>query len=228
LAEKVQGEVIGIGKTTQAETLQSVVKTSVQVKEKSGIRKLFRGFFVEDLKTVRKNIWNDVIVPSVKTGIANAITGGVYMWLFGKNGYSNAPGGIFRPLWSGGASSAYSNIVKVQNGQLVNSGAGVGAKVSVASDPNYVRYTSADVYDPDYIRYASWQDAENVFASLCERIGLYHVATVKNLYDLSGMTGYEMVLQNWGWYDLPYHRVIPVGDGTFVLKLPQPTPLGKT
>ena len=228
MTERVVGEVVGVGKTGQAqpaETLSSVVQSSVTVKKKSGLRRLFEGFFVEDLKTVRKNIWKDVVVPSVKTGIANAITGGVYMWLFGKNGYSNAPGGLFRPLWSGGATSTgYSNIVKIQNGQLVNQ----GSKITVGNDQSFGKYTSADVYDPDYIRYASWQDAENVFTNLCERIGLYHVATVKNLYDLSGMVGYEMVLQNWGWYDMPWHRVIPVGDGTFILKLPQPQPLGKT
>ena len=235
MVEKVQGDVVGIGKTatpgqlqaSQAEQLNSVVQSSVTVKKTSGLKKLFRGFFVEDLKTVKTNIVKDVIVPSLKTGLANAITSGVYMWLFGKNGYSNGPGGLFKPLWSGGAmanTSYYSNITRVQNGQVITNN---GPKVSVGNDNNFGKYTSADVYDPDYIRYASWQDAENVYVKMCERISLYNVATVAHLMNLSGIPNYEMVLQNWGWYGFDWHRVIPVGDGTFILKLPQPSPLGK-
>ena len=34
-----------------------------------------------------------------------------------------------------------------------------------------------------------------------------------------------MVLQNWGWYNFDYHRILPVGDGTWILRLPPPTAL---
>ena len=229
MVEKVQGEVVGVGKSTQqqVETLNAVVETSATIKKSHGLKKLFKGFFVEDLKTVRSNIWKDVIVPSVKTGIANAITGGVYMWLFGKNGTNNGVGNYIRPFWSSGT-TAYNNLYRYPGGSVTSPGVSTGPKVSVGNDPSFGKYTSMDVYDPEYIRYGSWQDAENVFMNLCERIGLYHVATVKNLYDLSGIQGYEMVLQNWGWYDMPWHKVLPMNDGTFILKLPQPSPLGKS
>lgn len=223
MVEKVQGDVIGVGKNSNPEKDPVMpVVNSATVKKQSGLKKLWKGFFAEDLKTVRGNVMETVIKPSIKSGIANAVTSAVYMWLFGKNGYTGAPGGIFRPLISGGANTAYSNIIKLQNGQVVNSGA---PKVSVGNNANFGNYTSADVYDPEYIRYPSFEDANNVYVGLCERIGKYNFASVKDLYKLSNIDGaYEMVFQNWGWYDIAWHRIVPVGDGTWFLKLPQPNP----
>ena len=228
MAERVTGEVVGVPAKAN-EQLQSVVTTSVTVKKQSGLKKLWKGFFVEDWKTVRGNVMENVVKPSIKSGIANAITSAVNMWLFGKNGYTNGPGGIFRPLWGSGTNYvnntiAYNTLYANQN-RIANTQNG-GAKVTVGD--NFGRYTSNEVYDPEYIRYATYADAENVYLGLCERIGKYQVATVKNLMDLSGMSGYEMVLQNWGWYDLAWHRVYAAGDGTWILKLPQPCPLNAT
>lgn len=225
MVEKVQGEVVGVaGKNVKDETLAPVITTAATVKKQSGLKRLWKGFFAEDFKTVRTNVMDSVIKPSIKSGIANAITSAVYMWLFGKNGYSTAPGGIFRPFISNGVTNNPYNVYRVQNGQVVNNSIPGAPKVSVG-EQNFGRYTSAEVYDPEYIRYASFEDANNVLTGLCDRIARYNVATVKNLFDLSGMQGYEMVLQNWGWYNFDYHRILPVGDGTWILRLPPPTAL---
>lgn len=222
MVERVQGEVVGVGnKNIQTETLTPVVASSATVQKTSGLKKLWKGFFAEDLKTVRGNVMETVVKPSIKAGIANAITSAVYMWLFGKNGY-NGTVGPFRSLFSGTTNNyAYNNVVRVQNGQVVTS---TGPKVSIG-DNNFGKYTSAEVYDPNYIRYASYADAMAVYEGLCDRVAKYNVATVKNLFDLSGMSGYEMVLQNWGWYGFDWFKVLPTGDGTWILKLPQPQPL---
>lgn len=219
--EKVTGEVVQVGNNNvQTETLNSVVASSVEVKKATGLRKLWRGFFAEDLKTVRGNVMENVVKPSIKAGIANAITSAVYMWLFGKNGYN---GTINNPFGSILRSNniAYNAMYRNPAAPTLAPGS---SKVTVG-DANFGRYTSTDVYDPEYIRYGSFADAQAVLDGLRERIGKYNVATVKNLMDLSGMQGYEMVLQNWGWYDLGWGKVIPMNDGTWILKLPQPTPL---
>lgn len=220
MIERVQGEVVGTaGKNVKDETLTPVVASATTVKKASGLKKLWRGFFAEDFKTVRGSVMESVIKPSIKSGIANAITSAVYMWLFGKNGYSSAPGGIFKPLISGG--TPYNTITRVQNGQVISS----GPKVSVTTNTALGHYTAAEVYDPEYIRYESYADAMNVFEELRARVGKYQVATVKNLFDLSGQPVYDMVLQNWGWYGFEWYRILAVGDGTWILKLPQPTAL---
>ena len=224
MVEKVQGEVVSVAvKNVKDESLDPVIKANATVVEDSALKKLWKGFFAESFSNVRKNIWKDVVVPSIKTGIANAFTTGIYMWLFGKNGYTGLPGGgTFKP---------YMGLLNSNNTIAYNSM--YGSKVTTSSGPkvtvgdnNFGRYTSADVYNPEYIRYASFQDAMAVYEGLLERLNKYGVATVKNLYDLSGMSGYEMVLQNWGWYDFPTYKVLPIGDGTWYLKLPQPTALG--
>lgn len=221
--ERVNGEVVGVGNKVN-ENLPSVVTSSVVTtnKKESGLGKLWKGFFAEDLKTVKTNVVESVIKPSIKSGIANAITSAVYMWLFGKNGYTNGPAGIFRPLNNTPMGYNYANQYRIQNGQVVQPGA---PKVSVSGPATGV-YTSANVYNPEYIRYGSFADAENVYLGMMERIGKYGVATVKNLMDLSGMSSCEMILQNWGWYSIEWRRVLPSGDGmTWILKLPEPCPL---
>jgi len=224
LVEKVQGEVVQVGnKNVSAETLTPVVANSTKVKEATGLKKLWKGFFAEDLKTVRSNVFESVVKPSIKAGIAHTLTSAIYMWLFGKNGYSAPSGGIFGNVLRQ-SGTIYSNPYKIPTSGQIAAPNITGPKVSVG-DNNFGRYTSTDVYDPEYIRYGSYADAMAVFDSLRERIGKYGVATVKNLMDLSGLSGYEMVLQNWGWYDLGWNKVLPMNDGTWILKLPQPTPL---
>ena len=224
MIEKVQGEVIGVGKSVppQNEQITPVVSTAATVKEATGLKALWKGFFAEDLKTVRKNVMKTVIEPSIKSGILNAVTCAVSMWLFGKNGYTNAPGGMYRPFIANN-STAYNSIVRLQNGQII-SNANSGPKVSVG-DSNVGKFTSAEVYNPEYIHYASYEDAMNVYNGICERIGKYTVATVRDLYKLSSLETYDMVLQNWGWYGVEWYRILPAGDGTWFLKLPQPTPV---
>ena len=84
MVEKVQGDVIGVGKNSNPEKDPVMpVVNSATVKKQSGLKKLWKGFFAEDLKTVRGNVMETVIKPSIKSGIANAVTSAVYMWLFG-------------------------------------------------------------------------------------------------------------------------------------------------
>lgn len=229
--EKVSGEVVGTPAAVNL-TIPSVVKSAAVVdpKKQSALKKLWKGFFAEDLKTVRGNITENVIKPGIKSVIANMITGAVNMWLFGKNGTPSVGNGLFRPLWYGNNTINYASPYKISpNG--VTAPTNViqpnQSKMTVTNDANIGRYTSTDVYNPEFLRYASWQDAENVYTEMLSRVAQYGVATVKNLMDASGVTGYEVVLQNWGWYDIPNHRVIPVGDGTWILKLPQPCALSK-
>ena len=217
--EKVSGDVVGLPKGA-TQDVPSVVQGNIVVKKPTGFKRLWKGFFAEDLKTVRSNVVENVVKPSVKSGIANAITSAIYMWLFGNKGYANAPGGIFRPLYQSNSNVNYANMYRIQNGPVV---AGNGqSKIQLTGNAALGGYTAADVYDPEYIHYPSYEDAENVYIELAKRISEYTVATVRNLYQFSSVSNPEVILQNWGWYDIPWHKVIPVGDGTWILKLPAP------
>lgn len=208
---------------SQPATLAPVVKTAAVVKKQSGLRKFWGNFFAEDFKTVRSSVTENVIKPTVKNGIASILTSAIYMWLFGKNGAPGYGNGLFnRPLFnnSGGIIN-YNNMYKVQNGQIVPP----GTVTQVGTGQTVSTFRSTDVYNPYMFAYASWQDAENVYVSLCQRIATYGVATVRNLYDLSGAVGADIITVDWGWYDLPNHQNIPNGDGTWCLKLPSPVSL---
>ena len=225
--EKVSGPVVGVSKAAANEQLTPVVKTAAVVQKQSSLKRLWKGFFAEDLKTVGGSIRDNVIIPSIKNGIANALTGAIWMWLFGKNSNVNQYNN-YRPLWNGGNIVNYQNMYRVQNGVISQPGT---TTINNAHAPQTVTpvntFRSTDVYDPSMFVYATWQDAENVFISLCQRISNYGVATVRNLYDLSGATAVDTITVNWGWYDLPNHQIVPTGNGTWILKLPQPTYLNK-
>lgn len=221
--EKVQGQVVN-NNGTNNDTLNPVVKTAVVVQKQSALKKFWKGLFAEDLKSVRNNVTENIIKPGIKNLIANLVTGAVYMWLFGKNGSPGTTNGFFRPLWMGNSNIVnYQNMYKVNNGVITSPQTlSVNNNVPGQTMSQVNTFRSADIYDPSMFAYASWQDAENVFISLAQRIGNYGVATVRNLYDLSGVTPMDTITVNWGWYDLPTHSILPRGDGTWILKLPQP------
>ena len=221
--EKVQGQVVN-NNGTNNDVLVPVVKSPAVVQKQSALKKFWKGLFVEDLKTVRGNVTENIVKPGIKNLIANLVTGAVYMWLFGKNGNPGATGGFFRPLWMGNSNIVnYQNMYKVQNGVITPpQTVSINNNVPGQTVTQINTFRSTDVYDPSMFAYATWQDAENVFISLAQRIGNYGVATVRNLYDLSGATPMDNIIVNWGWYDLPTHSILPRGDGTWILKLPQP------
>ena len=209
---------------SQPVTLQPVVKTAAVVKKQSGIKKFWKGFFAEDFKSVKSNITDSVVKPTIKNGIYGILTSALSMWLFGKTGAQNQ-NGLFRPTFFGGIN--YSNMYKVQNGSVIPGGQIPGTVTPVGGSAN-AAFRSTDVYNPYMFAYASWQDAENVYISLCQRIATYGVATVRNLYDMSGVSGADVITVDWGWYDLPNHQNLPNGDGTWCLKLPNPVSLKGT
>lgn len=207
--------------------LAPVVKTAAVVKKKSGLSKFWGNFFAEDFKTVRSSVTESVVKPTVKNGIASILTSAIYMWLFGKNGTPNAQTGLFnRPLFGNGIVN-YNNMYRVQNGVVVPNNQVPGTVSQVGG--NIVNtFRSTDVYNPGMFAYASWQDAENVYIELCRKIASYGLASVRNLYDLSGVIDAPIVTIDWGWYDLPNHQTTPNGDGTWCLKLPNPVSLKGT
>lgn len=224
--EKVQGEVVSVQGKPILPNLNdsSVVKNAVVTKKQSKLRKLWRGFFAEDLKTIKGNIVHDIVVPSVKNGIANAITSAVHMALFGKNGGYNIPGGYYRPYNNGYTGINYNKIYTAQNGTVVNPRGSSGPSITQGDTLNAGRYTPTDVYDPYALQYATYQDAEGVYFELCKKISSYGVASVSNLYGASGVTDYDVITTKWGWYNIPTHQIIPTGN-TWVLRLPMPVPI---
>ena len=228
MVEKVQGEVVSVqGKPVKpVANLDpvSVVQQAAVVKKQSGIRKFWRGFFAEDFRTAGGNVMNDVVMPSIKSGIANALTGLIYGALFGRNGAYNALGSPYRPFTNYQSPINYNKVYNVANGVVTNYKQPQGPSVTPGDTINVGMYKSTDIYDPYALQYLTWQDANDVYLELCRRISQYGVATVSNLYTASKQSVYDSVMVKWGWYDIPTHQIIPTGT-YWVLKLPQPVPI---
>lgn len=98
---------------------------------------------------------------------------------------------------------------------------------SQANAQAYAQPKAPAAYSFDDILYRTRGDAEVVLAQLRELIQLYKMASVNDLYDLSGITppanGYTAA--KYGWRDLSMARVVPVGAQGFMIVLPSVTQL---
>lgn len=189
--------------------------TQAVVKKRSGIGRLFKNFIAEDVTNVKGFLFKDVLVPSVKNAIADLIISATNMTLFGKSGQVGRRPGIIGKVGNTNYGNMYRGNLAVNQSTLNGT--------LQQQNPTQV----ADIYDFNEICYTSYQAAEEVYVKLCERIALYNMATVANLYTFSGITTNEATYSNWGWYDIPTHRIESAGGGYYVLILPKAIPLNK-
>ena len=186
--------------------------TQAVVKKRSGIGKLFRSLIAEDVTNVKKFLIEDVLIPSVKNGIADLVISATNMTLFGKNSQVGRRPGLI-------GKTSYGTMYKGNQAVTANTLNGGLRAVNESA--------VADIYDFNEILYTSYQAAEEVYVKMCERIANYNVATVANLYTFSGITTNEATYSNWGWYDIPTHRIEAASGGYYMLVLPRAIPLNK-
>lgn len=191
-------------KNTQKETkpekkIESVVTGNVKTKKKSDARKLADIFISEDIANVKSYVFMDVLVPAIKKAIADIVTNGIDMILYGESG---------RTKRSGTASKiSYSNYYKRDE------------------YPREDRVRAGrNGFDYDEIIFDNRGDAEAVLSSMEDVIDQYGVVSVGDLYDLAEVSTSNYAVNNYGWTDLRSANVMRVRDG-YVLKLPRALPL---
>lgn len=139
--------------------------------------------FSEDAKTVKDYAIWDVIVPTIKNGIADLIIGGVQMMLFGDTGGRRSSGGSYSSRRNGGHEN-YS-----------------GYYTTTSSDRSKrqerVRNGRYSYPIPELPDRAS---AEKVLDGMAETIEDYGEASVADLLEMCDMQS-TFVDHNWGWRD---------------------------
>lgn len=176
--------------------VEKVVTGKAVAKKKGGIQKFTDVFISEDISNVRSYILMDVLVPALKKAVADIVTNGIDMLLYGEAGHTKTR--------STGSKIAYNSIYRDTRDPL----------------PRRAR----NDFDYDRIIFNSRGDAEAVLNAMDEMISQYKVVTVGDLYDLADVTTNNYMINKYGWTDIRTADVVRVSDG-YVIKLPKPMPL---
>lgn len=174
---------------------KKIIKGTVKKRKPSLGKKMKDEFISTDSHSVMSYLLEDVFIPAAKETIANIVSGGIDMILFG--GSSTDRRGT-RPNKSRVSYESYYD------------------RKERYSSPRS-RRASASVED---IVFDSRTEAEDVLSALIEDIDDYGITTVGNLYDLVGEKTCPSDFK-WGWETLRSARVDRVRDG-YIITLPRP------
>ena len=187
--------------TDSKKRVEKVVKGTVRTRKKSEVRKLKNEFITEDAQSVATFIITDIAIPAAKKVLADIVTGGVNMFLFGDSRRDNGR--------VSGPSTSYTRYYDK-----------VGGGGSSYRDSSSDRRSGLNFDD---LVFESRGEAELVLTRMDELIETYGMATVSDLYDLVGKTC-DYTYDRYGWTNLRNARAIPVRDG-YILDLPKAYPI---
>lgn len=185
------------GTAPPVKKLDKVVSGGAKTRKKSEVRKFANIFVPEDVENVKSYILMDVIVPGVKGAIADAMS----ILLFGETGRIGG-------RRDKGSRVSYQRYYDDRRDDR----------------RDYARPRAATGFEYDDIVFDSRGDADMVLDHLEEAIANYGLASVADLYDLSGVTCRSYTANKYGWTDIRTAKVIRTRDG-YILQLPRTIPI---
>lgn len=182
-------------KRDKDEHLQKVTTGSIKKRNASKFGDVFR----EDLHTVKDYIINDVLIPSLKKAVSEAVSNGVDTFLY--HGEKKRKGGRTTPASHVSYRSYYDD-----------------------RDDRYDRaYERSRRSYYDELIFDNRGDAEKVLDGLEGALDRYDFVTIADLYDLAGENPVHTDYK-YGWRSLRNAGVIRRSDG-YALDLPRPIPI---
>lgn len=195
---------------------------SGKVKKKSIGTKVKETFFTADLPDVKGNIVNEILIPSAKNmvldavrSITNSIAGTVELTLFGKitrgsdRGYHGGSIGNrirYEDAYRGGARRELTNT----------------QRATFAIDE--IIFEGVDVVNG--IERNARQQAQAVIDSMIDHIEMYGRATVHDFYDFCGVTTRDYTESTYGWRSFGEARAEAIAGGRYIIVCPRPIYLG--
>lgn len=176
----------------------------VNIKKDGEGKKFLKLFFAGSFSDAMKYAFDNVFVPITKDAICKTSTNVVSYWVNGDKPSSQS---------AGPSRVSYSSYWSGTNGQRL----GYSAPAPAPKAQN-------NIYNYGTITFDDRGDAEAVLLRLKENLATYSVATVADLYELSGekslYTDYK-----YGWRNLDSACVARTTNGKYVIELPKVSPL---
>lgn len=188
-------------KTAEKKKIKKVVSGKTTVKKKGGVRKFTDSFISEEASNVGSYIITELVVPTVKQTIVDAIKNSAEMIFLGK---------IVDRGRRSGSSSSYVSYNRYSDRR---------------DDRNYRSESrQRGSYNPDDIIFENKQDADSVLLQMDEIVDEYRLVSVADLYDLAGVSGAPHTANKYGWTSTRNAEVIRTNGG-YIIKLPRAMPL---
>lgn len=180
--------------------VEKVISGKAKIKKKSEATKLTEKIIsTEDVGNLKSYLLEDVIIPTIRNTIWDAITNSLDMILFGGTGRSRR-----KSLSSKVSYRDYYDEKKRGSSRLSE------------------RKRSG--YDFDDIILETRGEAEEVLERMDELIETYSFASVADLYDLVGITC-DYTDNKYGWTNIRNAEPIRVRGGGYMLKMPKALPI---
>lgn len=181
--------------TSSERKVEKVVKGKVRVKKKSEASRLKDVFISEDISNVKSYVLDDLIIPTIKRTIVDAIKNSAEMIFLGK----------------------------INSSRSSNSGY-VSYRDYGRRDDEYRRSSRrSSVCSVETIVFDTWDDANDVLGGMDDLLRRYGMVTVADFYDLAGTSGY-FTDSKYGWDSLRSAEVVRVNDG-YIIRLPKAKPM---
>jgi len=193
----------------EKEAVTPVVQGPVVRRKKPLGRRFTETFVGGDARGVGSFVFLDILMPAAKDMIVDAFTMGVERMVFGDSAPRRARGVHSSSLRHPGQQRT--------NFQQITAGG------RVAPNEPLSRRARANFQFEEVIL-GSRVEADEVIASLIERIEKYDVATVRDLYNMINEEP-RWTDEKYGWDDLTYATVRRARGGGYLLDLPKPEPL---
>ena len=185
------------GEPSRNKHLEKVTSSATSIKKTSIGKRILGLFLSEDAEEIKRYLKDDLIIPSIKTGILSALE---MIFFHRTSGY-----GSWRPY-------DYSKQSQRQTNYSYGSG-----RWSNTVQAGENRPANGGVKS---ILYRTRSDAEAVLRILYEQIDMYGEVSVMQFYDASDIDS-QFPDAKWGWTDLSSARIYPIPGG-FTIQMPKP------
>lgn len=184
--------------------MEKVIEGKIVQRKDPFWRRVSKSMIAEDASTVGDFLLEDVVIPSLKDLLRNIIFGSVERTLYGR---ASVPGS--RSFVGSGVTNlrtAYHNVP-------AQSPPRPALTQSARANHAFTEYT-----------FERREDALSVLSSLIQGIEEYGSVSVKDLYDLLGITD-DFTSRGWGWTNLEHAEARQARGGGWFLDLPPTKPL---
>lgn len=180
---------------------KATLKGAVRTKKKSTARKLLDTFVVEDSRTIKDYVLNDVLKPAIRDAIEDIVTNGIHILLRGE------------PQRGGSKRKTPGSTVSYQ-------------KYYDGRDTykrDYRKPVYQQAFDYDDVILENRGDAEYILDQMYDAIKAYKIVTVADLCELLGISA-PYTANKYGWTDLNNARIERVRGG-YLLVFPKAFPI---
>lgn len=174
--------------------IEKVTKGTARTKKKS---KFFDSFIAEDVKDVKDYLLGDVLIPTIKSTLADMVSNGIDMALFGE------VRGRKKPSRGGSGRTPYRDYYDRR-------------------DDRRREYRRPAAYDYESVIVESRGEAELVLDRMDEIIENYDSVSITDLYDLVGYDGGKYTDSKYGWTSLRGVDIARLRDGSYEIVMPAP------